>query len=57
MYQVEDAMNRNVITISPDATVEEAIHLLLDHSISEGPRSSTMKGSCAASSRSFSSSR
>ena len=37
MYQVKDAMNRNVISISPDATVEEAIHLLLDHSISGAP--------------------
>lgn len=37
MYQVKDAMNRNVISIGPDATVEEAIHLLLDHSISGAP--------------------
>src|SRR5262249_12140064 len=37
MYQVKDAMNRNVISIGPEATVEEAIHLLLDHSISGAP--------------------
>ena len=37
MYQVKDAMNRNVISICPEATVEEAIHLLLDHSISGAP--------------------
>src|SRR4051812_4496483 len=37
MYKVKNAMNRKVISISPDATVEEAIHLLLDHSISGAP--------------------
>jgi CBS domain-containing protein len=37
MYQVKDAMNRRVISIGPDATVEEAIHLLLEHNISGAP--------------------
>ena len=37
MFKAQDAMTRQVITISPDATVEEAIHLLLDHQISSAP--------------------
>src|SRR4051812_41899289 len=37
MYQVKDAMNRRVISIRPEATVEEAIHLLLEHEISGAP--------------------
>jgi CBS domain-containing protein len=37
MYQVKDAMNDQVISIRPQATVEEAIHLLLDRNISGAP--------------------
>jgi len=37
MYQVKNAMNRFVISIRPDATLAEAIHLLLDHDISGAP--------------------
>jgi CBS domain-containing protein len=37
MFKAQDAMTRKVITISPDATVEEVIRLLLDHQISGAP--------------------
>ena len=37
MYQVKDAMSRDVITVTPEATVEEAIHLFLDRNISGAP--------------------
>lgn len=37
MYQVKDAMNREIVSIRPEATVEDAIHLLLDHDISGAP--------------------
>jgi len=37
MYQVKDAMNRDVVAICPNATVEDAIHLLLEHDISGAP--------------------
>lgn len=37
MYQVKDAMNRNVVSIAPQATVEEAIRTLLAHKISGAP--------------------
>jgi len=37
VYQVKDAMNRDVVAICPQATVEDAIHLLLEHDISGAP--------------------
>jgi CBS domain-containing protein len=37
MYQVKDAMSRQVVSIRPEATVEEAIQLLLEHNISGAP--------------------
>ena len=37
MYQVKDAMTRRVISIRPEATVDEAIRLLLKHNISGAP--------------------
>jgi CBS domain-containing protein len=37
MYQVKDAMNPNVVSLGPDATIEEAIRLLLKHNISGAP--------------------
>jgi CBS domain-containing protein len=37
MYQVKDAMNSRVFSIGPDATVEEAIRLLLERNISGAP--------------------
>jgi len=37
MYQVKDAMNRYVVSICPDATLEAAIELLLNHDISGMP--------------------
>lgn len=37
MYQVKDAMNSRVVSILPEATVEETIHLLLDHNVSGAP--------------------
>jgi CBS domain-containing protein len=37
MYQVKDAMNRRVVSIVPNATVEEAIRTLLEHKISGAP--------------------
>jgi CBS domain-containing protein len=37
MFQVKDAMNRFVVSLRPDATIEEAIHSLLDHDISGAP--------------------
>lgn len=37
MYQVKDAMSRDVISVTPDATIEEAIHLFLDRNISGAP--------------------
>ena len=37
MYQVKDAMNDCLISIQPEATLEEAIHVLLDHGISGAP--------------------
>jgi CBS domain-containing protein len=47
MYQVKDAMTRRVISIRPEATVEEAIRLLLKHNISGAPvidESGALKG-------------
>lgn len=37
MYQVKDAMCRKLVSIVPNATVEEAIRTLLDHKISGAP--------------------
>jgi CBS domain-containing protein len=37
MYQVKNAMHSEVVSIRPEATVEEAIELLLNHSISGAP--------------------
>jgi CBS-domain-containing membrane protein len=37
MYQVKDAMSQTVVSISPDATVEHAIQVLLDHNVSGAP--------------------
>jgi CBS domain-containing protein len=37
MYQVKDAMSRSVVSILPDATIEVAIHVLLEHSVSGAP--------------------
>lgn len=37
MYQVKDAMTRRVISIAPEATLEEAIRLLLKHNITGAP--------------------
>ncbi|MBN2295029.1 MAG: CBS domain-containing protein [Pirellulales bacterium] len=37
MYQVHDAINTDVLTISADATVEEAIRHLIDNNISGMP--------------------
>lgn len=37
MYQVNEIMNQEVLAISSDATVAEAIHFLLEHQISGMP--------------------
>ena len=37
MYQVKDAMTPQVVSIRPEATVEEAIHILLDNKVSGAP--------------------
>jgi CBS domain-containing protein len=37
MYQVKDAMNSDVVSLRPEATVEEAIELFLQHNISGAP--------------------
>jgi CBS domain-containing protein len=37
MYQVKDAMNDQVVSILPEATIEDAIHLLLDNEVSGAP--------------------
>lgn len=37
MYQASDVMTTDVTTIAPDATVDEAIRVLLDHQISGLP--------------------
>jgi CBS domain-containing protein len=37
MYQVKDAMSREVITVTPETTVEAAIHLFLERNISGAP--------------------
>ena len=37
MFTAQDAMTKEVITVAPDATVEETISLLLDHQISGMP--------------------
>ncbi len=37
MYQVKNAMHHDVVSIRPDATVEEAIELLLEQGISGAP--------------------
>jgi CBS domain-containing protein len=37
VYQVKDAMNRKVVSLIPQATVEEAIRTLLEHKISGAP--------------------
>lgn len=35
--QARDIMTANVVTIRPDATVEDAVRLMLDHHISAVP--------------------
>jgi CBS domain-containing protein len=37
MFTAQDAMSQKVIAISPDATLEQAIRLLIDHHISGAP--------------------
>ena len=37
MYRAKDVMTRDILTLSPKATVEEAIRQLLDHSYSGAP--------------------
>lgn len=37
MCRAGDVMNKNVVAICPDATVEEAIHSLLEHHVSGVP--------------------
>ena len=37
MYQVKDVMHSQIISIRPDATIETAIHILLEHGISGAP--------------------
>lgn len=37
MYQVKNAMHREVVSIHPEASVEEAIEMLLEHNISGAP--------------------
>jgi CBS domain-containing protein len=37
MYQVKDAMQKNVVSLVPNATVEEAIRTLLEYKISGAP--------------------
>ena len=37
MYEVKDAMCEDVVAVRPEATVEEAIRLLVDHGISGAP--------------------
>src|SRR2546425_446553 len=37
MYTAQDAMTKDVVTVSPEATVEETIRLLIDHRISGAP--------------------
>lgn len=37
MYQVKDAMSQRILSISPEATVHEAIELLLDRDVSGVP--------------------
>lgn len=37
MYQVKNAMHSKVVCVRPEATVEEAIELLLDNNISGAP--------------------
>jgi CBS domain-containing protein len=37
MYQVKNAMSRKVLSIRPEATLAEAIQLLLDHDITGAP--------------------
>ena len=47
MYRAHEVMNTNVVTIRPEATVEEAIRMLVDHHVSGTPvvdRQGTMVG-------------
>ena len=37
MFKAQDAMRGKVVTVTPDATVEETIHLLIDRNISGAP--------------------
>jgi len=37
MYRASDAMNREVVSLRPEATVEEAIRILLEREISGAP--------------------
>lgn len=37
MYQVKDVMTDRVVTVRPEATIDEAVSLLLDHRVSGLP--------------------
>ena len=37
MYQVKDVMTDRVVTVGPEATIDEAVSLLLDHKVSGLP--------------------
>ena len=37
MYQVKDIMTTDVVTVSPESTIDEAVSLLLDHQVSGLP--------------------
>lgn len=37
MYQAKDTMNSNVVSIHPEASIEQAIQKLLDHNVSGMP--------------------
>jgi CBS domain-containing protein len=37
MYQAKDAMTTDMVTVSPDSTIEEAMRLLIDERISGAP--------------------
>jgi CBS domain-containing protein len=37
VYQAKDVMNEALVSVSPDTTIDEAIHILLDKKISGAP--------------------
>jgi CBS domain-containing protein len=37
MYEVKDAFTPRVISINPDATIEEALNILIEHDVSGAP--------------------